>query len=173
MPQPLKILTALLLFCLLAADGARCQAKGNCPVLPTLAASRLPSEEGESVVIWYLNDGGKTIRGVQFELVMLDAVGNRYPAAQKYIASGTVKPQNGDVVIYPTDKEKEHFGADWTLIEGVEVRVTRVMFQDGSVWVPQKGQVCMMRFMNDEYDAEMERRRKAVEKKMQRRKEKN
>jgi hypothetical protein len=104
---------------------------------------------------------------------MLDAVGNRYPAAQKYIATGTVKSQNGDVVIYTTDKEKEHFGANWTFIEGVEVRVTRVMFQDGSVWVPQKGQACKMRFMNDEYDAEMDRRRKAVEKKIQQQKEKN
>jgi hypothetical protein len=173
MTQPLKILTAALLFCLLAEDGAQCQTKGSCPVLPTLAASRLPSPEGESVVIWYFNQGSKTIRGVQFELVMLDAVGNRYPAAQKYIAKGTVKSQNGDVVIYKSDKEKEHFGADWTLIEGVEVRVTRVMFQDGSVWIPQKGQVCKMRFMNDEYDAEMDRRQKAVEKKMQQQKEKN
>ena len=96
---------------------------------------------------------------------MLDAVGNRYPASQKYIATGETEPQTGDVVIYPADPEKEHFGDSWSLIDGLEVRVTRIMFTDNSVWVPQKGQACKMVFLNEKYQAEIERRWKAVEKK--------
>jgi len=95
---------------------------------------------------------------------MLDAVGNPYPATQKYVATGETKPKRGDVVDYPTDTEKAHFGDGWANIQGVEVRVTRVMFKDTSVWVPQKGQVCKMTFMNDDYAAEVKRRLEAAEK---------
>jgi hypothetical protein len=70
MTHPFKIVSAALLFGPLAADGTRCQTKGYCPVLPSLAASKLPSPEGKSVVVWYFNEGSKTVRGVQFELVM-------------------------------------------------------------------------------------------------------
>jgi len=105
---------------------------------------------------------------------MLDGVGNRYPASQRYIATGTVKPQDGDAVAYSTDTEKEHFGQTWEIIEGIEVRVTRVMFKDGSVWMPQKGHVCKAQFMNDEYKAEIDRRWDTAGKKVeQQQKQKN
>jgi hypothetical protein len=97
----------------------------------------------------------------------VDAVGNRYPASQKYVATGETQPQKGDVVDYPTDTEKLHFSEGWSVIDGVEVRVTRVMFKDNTVCVPQKVQACKTVFMNDDYDAALEKRWKAVEKKMQ------
>ena len=137
----------------------------SCPVMPSLASSRLPSGEGDHVVIWFWNQSNKTIRGAQFELFMLDAVANRYAAYGPYIAEGEVKPQNGDVVIYPTKREEEHLGDAWSLIKGMEVRVTRVLFKDGSVWILRKGQTCKATFMNDEYDAEIARRLKRTKEK--------
>lgn len=102
---------------------------------------------------------------------MLDAVGNRYPAAQAYVAKGEVKPNFGDVVSYETKDEEEHFGEQWAQIEGIEVHVTRILFKDGSVWVPRRGVDCEAHFMNDDYAAEMDRRWKAVEKKAKKEKQ--
>jgi hypothetical protein len=174
MTQPFKLFTTVLLFGLFMPEAALCQSQASCPVLASLASSKLSSSDGEHLVIWFFNQSAKPVRGVQFQLFMLDAVGNRYPASQRYIATtGTTKPQEGDVVIYSTDDEKKYFGERWALIEGVEVRVTRVMFKDDSVWVPQKGQNCKMVFMNDEYEAEMDKRWKAAEKEAQRQQKKN
>jgi hypothetical protein len=163
-----SFLITVLLFGLFTSDVAWCQSQTSCPVLPSLATSKLPwSKGGEHIVIWFYNQGRKTTRGIQFELFMLDGVGNRYPAAQKYVSTGETEPQKGDVVDYPTDAEKAHFGDAWANIEGVEVRVTRVMFKDNTVWVPQKGQVCKMTFMNDDYQPEMNKRLEAARKRVE------
>ena len=165
MRQTLRIV-AVLLFVTFLGGAPRCSGQTGCPVLPSLASSKLPwPEGGERIVIWFFNQGRKTTHGIQFELLMVDAVGNRYRASQKYIVTGEIKPQTGDVVIYPVDPEKGHLEDIWGLIDGVEVRVTRIMFKDNTVWVPQKGQVCKMVFLNDQYQAEIERRWNAVEKK--------
>jgi hypothetical protein len=163
-----RLCPIVLLFGLFVADTAWCQSQASCPVLATLATSKRPwPDGGEHIVIWFFNQGKKTTRGIQFELFMLDAVGNRYPASQKYIATGETQPQKGDVVDYPTDTEKLHFGEGWSVIDGVEVRVTRVMFKDNTVWVPQKGQSCKTVCMNDDFEPALEKWRKAVEKKTQ------
>jgi hypothetical protein len=106
----------------------------QCPVLATLASSKVPSldKSGDHIVIWFWNRGGKTTHGIEFQLVMLDGAGNKYPASQKYIATGDTKPTSGDLVIYSTKDEEEHFGSDWGNIEGVEVYVTSVMFGDAT-----------------------------------------
>ena len=142
------------------------QSAATCPVLPSLASSKVDGGKGVGVhvVIWYFNQSTRTIRGVQFRALMVDAVGNRYPAAITYIAKGEVKPDRGDVVSYETKDEEEHFGERWPLIEGIELHVTRVLFKDGSVWVPRKGVDCEAHFMNDDYQAEMDRRWKEAEK---------
>ncbi len=174
MTQLFRFISAVILFGLFASDAAWCQSQASCPVLATLASSKLPWEKGdEHIVIWFYNQGRKTTRGIQFELFMLDAVRNRYPAAQKYVSTGETEPRKGDVVDYPTDAEKAHFGDGWANIAGVEVRVTRVMFKDDTVWVPQKGQVCKMVFMNDEYQPEMNRRLEAARKKREPQEKKN
>jgi hypothetical protein len=139
----------------------------SCPVISTLASSKVDGGQGVGmhIVIWYFNQGSKTLRGVQFNVRMLDAVGNRYPAANAYVAKGEIKPNDGDVVSYETKDEEDHFGEQWAQIEGIEVHVTRVLYKDGSVWVPRKGVDCEAHFMNDEYAAELDRRWKAAEKK--------
>jgi len=142
-----------------------------------LATSKKVFDDGsEHIVIWFSNLGTKSIRGVQFELFMLDGVGNRYPASQRYVATADfppfIKPNTGDVVDYPTDAEKQHFGADWQNIAGVEVRVTRVMFKDNSVWIPAKGQFCKAVFMNGDYDSALKKWQDAVDKKLEQEKKK-
>jgi len=167
MNRPRKLAVAATVLILLIPLASLGETPNSCPVLPTLASSKLSSEVGEHIVIWFYNQGNKTTHGIQFALFMLDAVGNRYPASQKYVVTGEIKPDTGDVVDYPTDKEREFFGENWAQVEGVEVRVTRIMFKDGSVWVPQKGRVCKMTFLNGDYQAEMDRRWKAAEKRQQ------
>jgi hypothetical protein len=150
----LRLLISIPLFGFIMTNIVCCQNRTSCPVLPTLASSKQPwSEGGEHIVIWYLNGGRKTARGIQFELFMLDGAGNRYPASQRYIATGELEPRSSDVVDFPTDVEKGKLGSNWASIDGLEVRVTRIKFKDGTVWIPQKGQLCKKEFMNEEYAA--------------------
>ncbi len=165
MADLLVLLFAVLTFAFQAPAQTPSPPPISCPVMPSLASSRLPSDQGDHIVIWYQNQSNKTIRGAHFELFMLDGVANRYAAYGPYIAEGEVKPQNADFVTYPTKREEDRLGDAWSLIKGVEVRVTRVLFKDGSVWVPRKGQTCKATFMNDEYDAEIVRRLKRAEEK--------
>src|SRR5260370_13140722 len=165
--RPLTTALFVALACVCCVITVSAQSAASCPVMPSLASSNLDGgkDVGAHIVIWYFNQGSKTVRGVQFRVLMLDAVGNRYPAAQAYVAKGEVKPNSGDVVSYETKDEKDHFGEQWAQIEGIEVHVTRVLFKDGSVWVPRNGVVCEAHFMNDDYGPEMDRRWKAAEKK--------
>lgn len=132
-----------------------------CPVLATLASTkRLDDPKGDFIVIWSWNQGKKTVHGMEFHLVMLDTAGNRYPASHHYQAKGDVKPNAGDMVMYPATEEAKHFGAKWADIDGVEVYVARLMFADATVWTPGKGVSCKTTFLNDDYDKELERRAK-------------
>lgn len=141
----------------------------QCPVLATLASSKVPNLDksgGDSIVIWSWNQGGKTTHGIEFQLVMLDAAGNKYPASQKYVATGDEKPNSGDVVVYPTKDEEEHLGSNWQNIEGVEVYVTGIMFADATTWKPKRGVFCKTAFINADYDKEIEKHGKIVEQRM-------
>jgi hypothetical protein len=142
-----------------------------CPVLSSLASSKVrstdPNDKSENIVIWFWDQGKKTAHGVEFHLYMLDTAGNRYPASQSYQVKGDVKPQNGDVVIYPTKDEQQFFGDKWDRIEGIEVHVTKILFADATAWSPAKGVDCKTVFLNDNYEKEMGRRDKAVEKNME------
>jgi len=131
----------------------------QCPVVATLASSKVPhlDKTGDHIVIWFWNQGSRTTHGVELHLMMLDAAGNRYPASQKYLVTGDEKPKTGDVVAYSTKDEEEHFGAYWNNIEGVEVYVTSIMFADATTWKPRRGVVCKTAFINSDYDKEMER----------------
>ena len=108
-------------------------------------------------MIWYRNQGKETIHGVQFQLMMLDTAGNRYPASQAYQAKGSVDPGHGDLVMYPATDEAKHFRDKWAHIDGVAVYVTRILFADATVWTPGKGISCKTSFLNDQYDKELER----------------
>jgi hypothetical protein len=153
---------SLLVLFLVAASVAEAQNKtltaSSCTVIATLASSKRDSgSDGNFIVIWYFNRGSKPIHGVEFHLVMLDAVGNRYPASQAYQARGTVKQNNGDLVMFPSTEEAKYFGANWDHIDGVEVYVASLLFADATVWTPGKGVSCKASFLNDAYDKEIER----------------
>ncbi len=164
-------LVLTILFAQAALAQQNYQPPSACPVLASLASSKVrstdPNDKGENIVIWFWNQGKKTTHGVEFHLYMLDTAGNKYPASQSYQAKGDVKPQNGDVVIYPNKDEQQFFGDKWDRIEGVEIHVTRILFADATAWSPPKGVNCKTVFLNDNYDKEMERRDKAVAKSME------
>ena len=97
---------------------------------------------------------------------MLDVAGNKYPASQKYAATGKTEPNSGDVVFYSTKDEEEHFGSNWGNIEGVEVYVTSIMFADATTWKPKRGAVCKTAFINSDFSKVMEERDKIAAKEM-------
>jgi hypothetical protein len=139
-----------------------------CPVQPELATAKLATDMGEKIVVWFSNRSTKTLHGVQFQFFMLDAAGNRYPASQMYEATGAVKVGRGDLVIYPTQSEAEYFGKSWSVIDGIEVRVVSVMFEDASTWRPRKAVICRSSFLNEHYLTAVERWQATLYKRNQR-----
>jgi hypothetical protein len=157
--KTIHILVVTLLFTL------PCVGQNNlaCPVISTLAAVKLgdkgkPTAGAENkTVIWYTNQSRKAIRGVQFRLLMLDGVGNKYPAKTMLVSTGEVQPQKGDMLLVDNTGEQEFFGERWELIEGVEVQVIRVMYTDLTVFVPRRPTQCSAKFMNDDYQSTLDR----------------
>src|SRR5262245_5629944 len=117
----MKRLVLLLLFAGTAIAQRVPQPTSSCPVLVSLASSKVHSDLGDSIVIFFWNQGKKTIHGAQFTLLMLDVGGSKYPASQRYLVTGDLKSNSGDVVVYPTTDEEKHFGENWKNIDGVEV----------------------------------------------------
>jgi hypothetical protein len=138
----------------------------SCPVLATLASSKVRSDKSENLVIWFYNQGTRTTHGVEFTLVMLDGAGNRYPASHRYIGTGTLKPKTGDVVSFSTEDEAKYFGDGWKDIDGVEVYVTSILFADATTWKPKRGIPCKTSFINSDYQKQMEEMDKRVERSM-------
>ena len=164
-----RALTALavsILFCAIASGQQQVPSPSQCPVLASLASSRVKYNDEENIVIWFWNQGNKTAHGIEFQLMLLDAAGNQYPGSQRYIATGDTKPNSGDVVIYSAKSEQQHLGAGWENIEGVEVYVTSIMFADATTWKPKRGVPCKAAFVNSNYGKEMERREKIMDEKM-------
>jgi hypothetical protein len=151
-------LLVLLVLALTASAQQRIPPATSCPVYASLATSNWENH----IVIWYWNQGRKTIHGVQFKLVMLDSAGNRYPASQLYQAKGEVKPQHGDVVLFSEQEERKYLGGYWDSIDGVEVYVTNILFADATTWLPEKGRPCKTAFLNDNYDAALRQLRKRL-----------
>lgn len=156
---------ALLLVLVFPCTG---QSNSFCPAIPTLAAVKLggkgtPTAGAENkTVIWYTNQSSKAIRGVQFQLIMLDGVGNKYPARTLLIATGEVRPQRGDILLVDNTAEQQSLGERWGLIEGVEVQVVRVMYSDLTVFVPRRPSQCSAKFMNSDYQKTLDRWWKAM-----------
>ncbi len=146
--RAIKALVVSTFFCGIAHAQQTVPPPTQCPVLASLASSRVKYKDEENIVIWFWNQGTKTAHGIEFQLMLLDAAGNRYPAVQRYVATGDTKPNSGDVVIYPAKKEQENLAAGWENIEGVEVYVTSIMFDDATTWKPKRGAVCKTAFIN-------------------------
>lgn len=138
----------------------------SCPVLATLASSKVPSDKGENLVIWFYNQGTRATHGVEFTVVMLDGAGNRYPASHRYIGTGTLKPKTGDVVSFSTEDEAMFFGDSWKYIDGLEVYVTSILFADATTWKPKRGVPCKTSFINAGYEKQIEEMNKRVERNM-------
>lgn len=137
----------------------------SCPVLATMASSKVQSDKGENIVTWFYNQGTKATHGVEFTLVMLDGAGNRYPASQRYIGTGTLKPKTGDVVIFSTANEAKYFGDGWKNIDGVEVYVSSILFADATTWKPKRV-ACKTSFINADYTKRMEEMDRRADRKM-------
>jgi hypothetical protein len=116
-----RLFSSVLLLSSFVADTAWCQNQAGCLFSLLLPLpSVLGQMAGNTLSSGSSTKEKRTTRGIQFELFMLDAVGNRYPASQKYIATGETQLQKGDIVDYATDAEKLHFAEGWSLIDGVE-----------------------------------------------------
>ena len=164
--RAVKALAVSILFCGIASGQQQVPAPSQCPILASLASSRVKYKDEENIVIWFWNQGTKTTHGIEFQLMLLDAAGNRYPGSQRYIATGDTKPNSGDVVMYPAKNEQELLGGAWENIEGIEVYVTSIMFADATTWKPKRGAVCKTAFTNSNYVKEMEKRGKIMDAKM-------
>jgi len=164
--RAVEALTLSMLFCGIAPGQQTVPPPSQCPVLASLASSKVKYNDEENIVLWFWNQGTKTAHGIEFQLMLLDAAGNRYPASQRYIATGDTRPNSGDVVTYSAKGEQQHLGAEWENIEGVEVYVTSIMFEDATTWKPKRGVVCKTAFVNSNYDKEMQRRGKIAEERM-------
>jgi hypothetical protein len=162
----------LLLLSTIAAAQQTYPPPSSCPVLSTLATSKQHNQwtKSDLIVIWFWNQGNKTVHGAQFQLFMLDSAGNRYAASQAYQTKGDTEPQSGDFVAFPATDEEQYFGERWSSIDGVEVHVVKVMFNDATVWTPKKGVVCKTAFLNENYKAETDRYWKRVEAEMKKHK---
>lgn len=138
----------------------------QCPVLASLASSKVHNQTGDDIVIWFWNQSTKATHGTEFSLVMLDAAGNRYPASKRYVATGGLKPQSGDIVVFSAKDEEQFFGQTWADIDGIEVHVVSVMFKDATTWRPKRGVVCKTAFINADYDAEVAKRGRIIDRQM-------
>jgi len=106
----------------------------------------------DSIVIWYWNHGKKIVHGAEFQVLLLDTAGNRYPASQLYQTKGDLEPRKGDIVRFDAESEVRRLGDKWEWIDGLEIRVTRVLFRDATVWTPRKGEDCKAAFLNEDFE---------------------
>jgi hypothetical protein len=127
----------------------------QCPVLPSLASTRVRTARGEDILIWFWNLSRKPVRGAQFRLVMLDAGGNRFPASQAYQASAELAPNTWTVAVYPDAQEKSYFGDRWKSLLGAEVQVNGVLFGDGTSWSAADGAQCSAFFLDADYKGKL------------------
>jgi hypothetical protein len=105
-----------------------------CPVQAAVAGTNIPLLSGDHIVIWFQNQSSKTVLRSQFEVSLLDGASNRYAASQNYASDSSVNANQAGVVIEPAQNEAKHLGQRWRNIRGIQVRVTDVLFTDGSRW---------------------------------------
>jgi len=126
-----------------------------CPLKATVAGTNVPLPGGEHMVVWFENQSGKTVLRAQFELSLVDSANNRYPASEAYMADSPVNANQAGLMIAPAQNEAGHFGQRWRSIRGMEVRVTNVLFADGTRWEPASATLCNRVFFNSTYEHDM------------------
>jgi len=105
-------------------------------------------------VVWFGNQGHKTVVETEFQLSFLDSFGSRRPALRSYLSRLEVVPGSGGLLVHPAADEAKHWGSTWQNIRGLEVQATRVSFSDGTRW---EGPACKRTFLNANYIESMRR----------------
>lgn len=119
-----------------------------------VAGSDVPLQNGEHIVIWFGNQGRKTVIEAEFQLSLLDSAGLRHPALRSYLSELQVAPGNGGLIVHSTEEEAQQWGAAWRNIRGLEVQTAHVLFADGTRW---EGSACKQTFRNADYIESMRR----------------
>ena len=150
--KSLKVLTWALFMCSACAaqDGA-----AACPLRPTVASTNVPFRNGEHIVVWFENRADKNVSRAQLQLTMIDASGQRHPAAQTYVVDSQVRPSEAGLMMESSVFEATHLGAQWRSVRGVEVQITDVKFADGSQWHSGTSLACRKIFYNAAYEHDM------------------
>jgi hypothetical protein len=144
----------LLLLCAVCV-GQDTVASTSCPVHVSVAGTNIPLLSGDHIVIWFQNQSSKTVLRAQFEVSLIDGANNRYPASENYASDSSVNASQAGVVIEPAQNEAQHLGQRWRNIRGIEVRVTDVLFMDGSRWQSPDRTTCKHSFLNANYEHDM------------------
>jgi hypothetical protein len=152
--KSLKVLTWLLFVCsaCVAQDGSPAAV---CPLKPTVAGTNIPFPSGEHIVVWFENRGDKYVSRTQLQLTMIDAFGQRHPAAKAYIVDSQVRPSEAGLMMESSLSEAQHLGPQWRSVRGIEVQVTDITFADGTQWHSGSSLPCAHTFYNAAYERDM------------------
>jgi hypothetical protein len=146
---------ALLMLMCATCIGQDAAVSASCPVQASVAGTNIPLLSGEHIVIWFQNQSSKTVLRSHFEVALIDGANSRYPASGNYVADSPVNANQAGVVIEPAQNEAKHLGQGWRSIRGMEVRVTEVLFTDGSRWQSPGRTTCKHSFLNANYEHDM------------------
>jgi hypothetical protein len=140
--------------------GATCAAQEriddpSCPITVAVAATDVPLQNAQHVMLWFSNRSSKKVSQVQFDVLFVGST-NRYPSSGKYSFVSEVVPGSGGLVTHPAADEAARLGAIWREIRGLEAQPTRVLFSDGSQW-QASGSTCKHVFLNQNYIESMRR----------------
>jgi hypothetical protein len=127
----------------------------SCPVLVSHASAKVRLQDGYHIVIWFENQGKRTVQQAQLNLLMFDGLNNKYPASQNYVVNSEIAPGQGGVVLYSAQSEEKHFGSSWKDMRGVEVHVSSILFTDGTQWTSDPQANCAQAFVNANYEQDM------------------
>jgi hypothetical protein len=152
--KSLKVLMWLLFVCSACAAQDRTPAAA-CPLTPTVAGTNVPFRSGEHIVVWFENRGDKKVSRTQLQLTMIDAFGQRHPAAKAYVVDSQVRPSEAGLMMESSLPEAEHLGPQWGSVRGIEVQVTDITFADGTQWHSASSLSCSRIFYNAAYEHDM------------------
>ncbi len=140
-------------FCAISA--AQPGTPSSCPVLVSHASAKVRLQDGYHIVIWFENQGKRTVQQAQLNLMMFDKANHKFPASQNYVVNSEIAPGQGGVVLYSAQSEEKHFGSAWQDMRGVEVQVASINFTDGTQWTSDQQTDCNHAFVNANYDQDM------------------
>lgn len=120
--------------------------RNACPVLPTGARRDLSRPEAASLDLVLRNQSPKTISGIRLDVWFLDGVG-------QILEEGAILSFVTKSELPPGETRKYTAAVDWKRaneprVRGTWVRVSRVLYDDGSSWDSPDGVECRRDFMD-------------------------